>query len=271
MKFDISNTWNDEAHRFVEAHWMQNPYVLIDLQTYGFSGDHINSWIVRGENGAVYAVLYRYYNGIQVVSDSQYLDQIALPIAQLICKAKPEMVQVPSFLATYLKDRLDCYRDSQGFVMTWTNPSPTSMENTQASLASSRDFAEIAELVCSDSEIGQHYSPQLLASQLEERVSIQGCRSMVVRRDGRIVAHMSTYGESSDLAVLGGLKTGQGAIKGDGSKVLTALAASVSESGKTPLLYCYIEALWPWYEKQGWDKTSPVVKFERCNKTQVNS
>ena len=263
MSFKISNIWSDNALLFVESHWKQNPYVLIDLQTYGCDGEHVESWIISGEGDAVQAVLYRYYNGIQIVSDPENVELIAPLIVQLISIAKPEMIQVPSFLANYLMDGLDCYRHSCGFIMSRIDSSQTLMGDGSVTMATSNDFAEIAHLVCSDEEIGQHYSPQLLASQLEERVSVQGCRSMVVRRNGRIVAHMSTYGESSSLAVLGGLKTGHGALKGDGSKVLSALAASVCDSGKTPLLYCYIEALWPWYEKLGWKKTSSIVKFER--------
>ena len=66
------------------------------------------------------------------------------------------------------------------------------------------DAEEIARLICSDGEIGSHYTVIDLARQLKERIQSKTGRSYIIRRNGEIIAHTATYAETGKIAVVGG-------------------------------------------------------------------
>ena len=171
------------------------------------------------------------------------------------------MVQTSYGAAAALATVLADYSLSEGWVM---RADGTQVSDSAAVRATEADYPEIARLICGDEEIGKHYDVGALVAQLCERERLQGCRSLVIRDGEGIAAHMATYAESDDVAVCAGLKARPGAEKGVGARVLSSLAVEVAARGLTPLLYCYIEPLWPWYEAHGWEKASHVAKLEHC-------
>ena len=67
------------------------------------------------------------------------------------------------------------------------------------------DVPEIAALLASDPALGGQYTPEGLAEQLLERMRTGMGRSFVIRRDGRIAAHVATYAECPEFMVTSGL------------------------------------------------------------------
>ena len=66
------------------------------------------------------------------------------------------------------------------------------------------DAKEIAELICSDEELGEPYTVENLTLQLAERIRTQTGRSYIIRENGEIAAHSATYAETEGIAVVSG-------------------------------------------------------------------
>lgn len=260
MRLIKLSKWDGESARFAGEHCSQNPYLPIDADTYGVTGKNVDAWKYIDESGATSVLAYRYYNSFQLLSGHRVDCDALRSLLDLFSGWRPEMIQGPCSLLESVDELLPQYCLTVGRLYEYSNTQ--AQTSNEVELASNGDFLEIAELICADEEIGIHYSPELLSRQFAERARLQGCRNMVLRRGGKIVAHMATYGEADRLAVLGGLKAGTGAKKGDGALVLDGLAQAVACSGKRPFLYCYIEHLWPWYEARGWQYVSDIAKLE---------
>ncbi len=251
--------WDEELRSVLEGARIDNPYALIDALTYGLEGDNVACWEVS-DGSSLKAAAYWYYGGLQVVFCGELTDGAIHAVSSLIEETGPTMVQTSYEVAKKLAIELGCYCLTEGWVMRADNtqePDPAAVRATEA------DHSEIARLICGDEEIGKHYEVDDFVDQLRERERLQGCRSLVIRDDEGIAAHVATYAESDEVAVCAGLKARPGAVKGVGARVLSSLAAEVAGRGLTPLLYCYIEPLWPWYEAHGWEKVSHVAKLER--------
>lgn len=259
MEVKKVSCWDDGLKCALEDARIDNPYALIDAMTYGFEGDNVDCWEFS-ERGCLEAVAYRYYNGLQVVFCREMNDESIHAVSSLIEEANPAMVQTSYEAAQKLSSELGYYRLTDGWVM---RADGTQKFDPAACRATEADYPEIARLICGDDEIGKHYDSDMLVAQLRERERLQGCRSLIIKDSAGVAAHMATYAESSGIAVCAGLKARPGAEKGVGARVLSSLAAEVRGRGLMPLLYCYIEPLWPWYEAHGWKKISRVAKLER--------
>lgn len=259
---------NEEIRCLLRRKWEENAYVLIDAESYGFEGEHISAWTIH-DKGEVKAVLYLYYDGLQIVEDSPLDNQALGEVADLVEELRPQMISANAVLIGRLNERLAGYSATIGYMMKADGSQTRDPDVFEAPTSA---YKEIAELICSDDKIGQHYTVDGLTAQLLERAELQGCRSFIMRLDGKVIAHMATYAESADLAVLGGLisKSDSG-VRGAGGRVLSTIAADAIERGKVPVLYCYIESLWPWYKKRGWEIISEVGKLEPIRACVVGS
>ena len=201
---------------YIDGKLHETPYLKIDYETLGVAGSDISCGAVQ--LGDVYRlVVYRYHSGGHIVADDGVSDSMIQGAASWICSQRLDMVQCNRAIASALLPFLGSYSLVPGVVM--RAPKAASASG-MARRASREELLSVAKLICGDSEIGKHYEVDELYSQLVEREKSQGCRSMVIERDGAIVAHAATYGESSDLAVIGGVKAGKGSQKGDGAVVL---------------------------------------------------
>lgn len=251
--------WDSALDDLLHESCNANPYILIDAETYGLTGESVNTLLVK-EFGKLVSIIYRYHNTIQLAAISSLSEEALACIAREILRIEPSMVSAEASLIQRLEPLMSGYEVSYGYTMVADGSQTPCADVAKASID---DMRGIAELVCSNQEIGSHYTVESLESQLLERIRVQGCRSFIMKIDDSIIAHMSTYGESSELAVLGGLISKPGSEKGNGSKVLSTLAADVLADGKVPILYCYVNALWPWYEQRGWRRLACVGKLER--------
>lgn len=168
--------WDEGLRRVLEGQRVENPYALIDALTYGFEGDNVACWEVFDES-RLEAVVYRYYDGLQVVFCGQAGHRAIRAVATLVEKMDPSMVQTSYSAAAELATVLADYSLSEGWVMRADGtqvPDPAAVRATEA------DYPEIARLICGDEEIGKHYDVSALVAQLCERERLQGCRSIVL-------------------------------------------------------------------------------------------
>lgn len=236
----------------------QNPYLYIDATTFGFSGPNIDTWLVRSED-KVEVVLYRYYDSLQICVLADKVD--GLQIAEFIREKGFKMVSGTESIIRQLSELLPNYKDSYGVIMGGDIARET--KNTAAQLAGPEECGEIAELICSDTDIGGHYNVAQLQEQLQDRMLHWNCVNVVVKEDGKIVAHAATYADCPAFAILGGLITHSDYRgKGYGGQVLEALTKCILEAKKKPLLYCYNPETIRWYRRNGWEIICNCGKIE---------
>ena len=132
--------------------------------------------------------------------------------------------------------------------------------------AEKEDCIGIAKLICSCPFIGSHYTEKKLEKQLLDRMENHNCKNLILKINGKIEGHIGVFASSEKLDVLGGLIVNP-ELRGKqyGKRLLETLAASIIETGKIPVFYCYDEKLIKWYSSLGWNTVSVVGKLEWRN------
>ena len=175
-------------------------YMYMDIQNYGVETDYLTVWI-QESNGELEFVAMKYYDSFQVYSSKDQYDIIS--IKELIDKYQVSMIsgkkEIIGKLSEYCEDYFATYGEI--FVMDRFHK-VNSMASVE--LADEKDALEIAKLICIEPSFAIHYSVDVLASQLAERIRTKTGRSYIIRIDGNIVAHSATYAENSEIAVISG-------------------------------------------------------------------
>lgn len=175
-------------------------YLYIDVINYGIASDNMKVWFAE-EDGAIKLVVMKYYDSFQIYSKS---DECDVPAVKELLKQYPvAMVSGKKTMIEQLATVCPDYESTYGvvFVMDKYRKINSPVEIIRATESDAR---EIAELICSDDEIGGHYTVDNLTAQLEERICTKTGRSYIIRQDGKIVAHSATYAEAEGIAVVGG-------------------------------------------------------------------
>ncbi len=175
-------------------------YLYIDIMNYGVSSDYMKVWIEEEAND-LFMVVMKYYDSFQVYSHLTKCN--TAPVAELLGQFPVAMVSGRRDIIEQLEKECEEYQATYGavFVMDRYRPMQTDIE---VELATESDTPEIAELICSDDEIGGHYTVENLSAQLAERIRTGTGRSYIIRENGAIVAHSATYAEAEGVAVVGG-------------------------------------------------------------------
>lgn len=256
----------EKLDNFIKRDIYQNVYLYIDTQTYGYESENIETYILE-ENENIKIILYTYYNSLQlfqvnpVISENQIKD-----ITNYINKNQFNMVSANADLAKKISFQLQGkYEFSKGVVMCGNKVNPCESGITE--WANENQCDEIAKLICSDANIGGHYMVKELSNQLIDRLRNWHCRNLIIKKDRKIVAHMATYAEKNDVAVLGGLITDiQYRGNGYGKKVLVDLTEAILKEEKTPIIFVFNEKLVSWYENIGWEIVNECGKLEYISK-----
>ena len=243
----------------IYEHRMKNPYLYMDTVTFGLFGDNFETFTVE-QDGKTVGAIYRYYDSLQpcLFDGMAELDEIA----EFINSGDYSMASATADVIGRLAEKVKGYSAHFGVIMSAEIEGASPSGKTE--LATSEDCREIAELICTDREIGGHYSVNGLERQLRERMTDWGCVNLVLRVDGKIACHMATYAVCKGMAALGGLITApEHRGHGYGRVVLSDLALRVMSDGCTPVQYCYTPATVRWYESLGCKVITECGKLEK--------
>lgn len=175
-------------------------YLYIDILNYGIMSDNMTVWIQEGSLG-IELVLMKYYDSFQIFTHKEEYD--LHEAYDIIVKEKVTMVSGRRDIIEQLASIFENVELSSGVVFLMEKYRKFN-EDKNILLATKDDTLEIAKLICSDIEIGGHYTVDGLKKQLDERISSKTGRSYIIRDQGRLVAHTATYAETVDIAVVGG-------------------------------------------------------------------
>lgn len=175
-------------------------YLYIDIMNYGISSDNMKVWYDE-ERSRINLVVMKYYDSFQIYSHNPFCD--ISPITELLQEYPVTMISGRREMIEQLEKEWEAYRASYGAVFIMDKYRKLK-EETDILTATREDTEEIAALICSDEEIGGHYTIEGLEKQLAERIRTGTGRSYIIRQNGRIAAHSATYAEAEGIAVVGG-------------------------------------------------------------------
>lgn len=265
---EICSTSNiSEIENLLSKDFMQNPYLYVDVNTYGFQGENIHTYLIR-ESNKIQLIIYQYYNSLQlwINRDIKFTESLLKEIAQFVIANKPVMISGLTSLITDLKTYLPFYKQTDGYLFEYQNDFKLDLTNLPSfKLAhTQQDFEHLAAFITSDSDIGSHYTVTQLTKQFLERHQKYNCQNIFLEEDGRVIAHVGTYACYGDLVVIGGLLVAPNQRgKGVARKLMTFLSYQCVQCFyQKPVFYCYIPSLFKFYESCGYKKSYNCSKLE---------
>lgn len=175
-------------------------YLYIDIMNYGIATENMKVWFVEEEN-SINLVVMKYYDSMQIYSETDEFDVRA--IQELLEQYPVAMVSGKKTMIEQLAKVCLNYKSTYGAIFEMDKYRNMKFP-VEIIKATEEDAREIAELICSDKEIGGHYTVDNLATQLRERIGTATGRSYIIKEDNRVVAHTATYAEAANVAVVGG-------------------------------------------------------------------
>lgn len=175
-------------------------YLYIDVMNYGMVSENMKVW-VEEEQGEIVLVVMKYYDSFQVYSHS---GQCRIErVLELLHQYPVAMISARRDIIQRMEGKLKDYKAEYGVVYLMDKYRKIG-ETKKVQLAVQADAKEIAELICSDEELGEPYTVENLTLQLAERIRTQTGRSYIIRENGEIAAHSATYAETEGIAVVSG-------------------------------------------------------------------
>ena len=182
-------------------------YMYMDIVNYGLESPNMDVYIY--DRGTDYiAAAMRYYDSFQLFINADGVskderDAIFEGFAELITTGNVSMASGRKEIIEGLSNKLPGYKASYGLIhkIDRYRKMPDDITIVRAT---PDDTDKIAELICSDPEIGSHYTVKGLSEQLSERIKTNTGRSYLILDGDKVVAHTATYAETADYAVTGG-------------------------------------------------------------------
>lgn len=220
-------------------------YLYIDILNYGVASENIAVWL-QEQDEQIELVVMKYFDSFQVYSHRRGID--VGPVLALLQEHPVTMVSARRDIIEQMEELCHGYCAVYGAVFDvsrlrrtfWAmdgakREKPSALEVTEAV---AEDAAEIAELICSDDTFRVNYKEDDLARQLAERIRTHTGRSVIIRMDGRIVAHDATFAEAEGVAVVSGLVI-RSEYRGLGcyEAMVSYLGEQLMQEGKIPYAF----------------------------------
>ena len=179
-------------------------YLYADLWVYGLDNPHMAAWL-QEDGAGLGKVAMEYHGSFQLYGDRDFEETGEL--LELIRRRQPPGISARREIIEALAPRLPDYTAEYGVVLRRDRDYASQPGEGEAEIrqAGEEDVPEIAALICADPEMGEQYTPEGLAEQLRERMRTGMGRSFVIRRDGRIAAHVATFAECPEFLISSGL------------------------------------------------------------------
>lgn len=217
-------------------------YLYIDILNYGVASENMTVWL-KEKDGQIELVVMKYYDSFQIYSHRRGID--TEQILSLLREYPVTMVSARRDIIEQLEEVCSGYRAVYGAVFDVSclrrafgimGGSKSSAPEVTEAVAD--DAAEIAALLCTDEAFRVNYKEEELARQLEERIRTHTGRSVIIRMDGRIIAHHATFAEAAGVAVVSGLVI-RPEYRGLGcyEALVSYLGRQLVREGKTPYAF----------------------------------
>jgi|GEM_PF-1242852 len=189
---------------YIGARYYQTPYLYVNAVKYGTGADHVSTWIDRDTSGRILGVYLLYYDCLHFFTN----DEENSPVEKILDAAallSPRVIMVLDGigrrLAPFLENTFELERNHV-ISMDTVGIEPRAYESE---IAKREDIEQIVQLMMGNDEYTSVYDEEILRQQMYDRFDNGFSRFFALRRDGKVVATCSTYGEVPGFALVGGV------------------------------------------------------------------
>lgn len=180
------------------------PYLYADLKTFDPANENTKLYCDY-EDGAVKGIYLLYYDCLHFYTQS-IEDYPRENVLKMIRELKPHVAMLQNDIGQSIKDQLtDDYLVEQNYIIDMDGIKVTPGESFKSVIADREDIVAIADLLLSEEEYSIVYDRDTLIRSMEERYDLGISRYYAVKENGMVVASCNTYGETDDLALIGGV------------------------------------------------------------------
>lgn len=177
-------------------------YIYADISLYGIENSNMKVWVDNDEDH-YNLVIMKYHDSFQIYAREDTWD--VKKVINLMREYNVHMVSGKTEMIDALKPFFEeNYNASYGIVFRLGGMKDFPSKETPV-IATADDIPEIAELLTQDPYYRDSYTREELEKQLFERITTGMGRHAIIRREGKIIAHISTFAEVDDIAVGAGL------------------------------------------------------------------
>jgi predicted GNAT family acetyltransferase len=215
-----------------------NLFILGDIEHFGFDSSFQEVWF-QTQAGQISAVALRYHDSLIIYSRDGNVDhkelRAILDTRQIRVISGKQSVVDPFFatLGGKYSRREMVFCELHGFA-------GLAEDNGEVEVANAADAMEIAHVYDQISEFAGLYAADLNLrhQQIANRITSKEGVHMVIRRDGKIISHANSAGETSVSAMIGGILTlPEFRGKGLGSQVISAVCRDLARRGRSACLF----------------------------------
>ena len=230
----------DEMMQLTEELLPEGLFVYLNLRNFGLGHSNVQFWLVRADKTeALLGIVMRYFWGVTVISrdDSAVLE----PLVDLVNRIEPRVVQGRLALIELVNDKLRGVFDlERGWVF---NLSGYRFFETSEDIsrATREELPEVAEFLFGEEVTRSHYpDPESLAFQFKERFDDGSGCNYILRKDGKIIAHIGSYAKGHGIGTTSGLYVNENYRDAPSGTFLEShLVAALKSEGRVPYTFSY--------------------------------
>ena len=249
----------DRVLRYLEQDLQMCLYAYIDIKKYGTENPNLTVFIQSDEKTIseenIQCVVMKYYRGLQIYTSNENYD--AKELVTFLQTIDFNMINGAEYLISSIRRELEGKQEIEcetGYVMElkaleWKEDAEIT---SRIRAVADEEFDEVAQLICSDQELGGHYEVKSLSKQLLERRNEKFGRNLALYVDEELACHGATYAEIEEAAVVSGLITNvcyRG--KGYAYQLVGKMCNELLQEGKRVFLFYYNDTAGRLYKKLG--------------------
>ena len=180
------------------------PYLYVNLKTFDFCNDSVKLYMDQ-EEGVLQGIYLLYYDCLHFytqVEDTYPRDKVL----DMIDKLSPRVTMLQDVIGQSIKEiLLKDFILERNYIIDMDNINVQPEEGFRSVIADREDIVAIADLLLSEEEYSIVYDRDVLIKQMLERYDLGISRYYAVKEGEIVTASCSTYGETDDLALIGGV------------------------------------------------------------------
>lgn len=225
-------------------------YLYLDAIKYGCSSDTTSTWM-QTKDGEITAVVLAYHTALHVFSRNNDLD--VTEICELVKEVKPTMVNAMAETIRKIEPVLSKlgFMSEFGHIGEWKG-TPIVNSEIEVEEAVDSDIPQVATMLFEDEDIGASYTFDDLLNQMRERLKEGFVRSFVVRKEGKVIAHLGTGAEMDGLCTISyGITASECRGQGIASVIFSNVCNLMQKEGKRVFSIYYPENARKFHHKMG--------------------
>lgn len=189
---------------YVGDEFKKTPYLFANVKRYGCGTENIKLWIDEDEDKNLHGIYLFYYDCLHFFTR----DNDTYPCQEVLDMIKelgPKVIMVQGPFGQRIEDQLEQdFMIERNHVIDMDKVGVDKNEFV-SEVAGREDIAQVVDLLMNDPEYVEVYERDVLNAQMLDRYDGGFSTFFIVRKDDKVVASCSTYGEVDGFALLGGV------------------------------------------------------------------